>query len=202
MFSHGWLSASKADTRLVGSKCNIGIRNSVNARASSGLILYFSVKMFQRGQNSLSCTLKRFPCASKNCDDLLPLNKYSVGNLPNISNICARWSSSLSCTSDDLGSNRKSPVSSSKSMHASDHMSAVSFYSTPMITSGERYCLVCISSVKWWWWKQALPRSAITTSTSSSRKLISRCCNGFSMVLITSLSYVWFSASPGLFCLS
>ena len=37
----------------------------------------------------------------------------------------------------------------------------------PRMTSGERYCLVWISFVKWWLTQQALPRSAIFTLMTS-----------------------------------
>lgn len=40
----------------------------------------------------------------------------------------------------------------------------------PSITSGERYCLVWISFVKWWFTQQALPRSAILTLITSRPK--------------------------------
>lgn len=47
-------------------------------------------------------------------------------------------------------------------------MSAEHPYSAPIITSGDRYCLVCICGVKWWYVQQALPRSTILTWTPSS----------------------------------
>lgn len=37
----------------------------------------------------------------------------------------------------------------------------------PRITSGERYCLVWMSFVKWWFTQQAFPRSAILTLMTS-----------------------------------
>jgi hypothetical protein len=38
----------------------------------------------------------------------------------------------------------------------------------PRITSGERYCRVWMSLVKWWFTQQALPRSAILTEMMSN----------------------------------
>lgn len=47
---------------------------------------------------------------------------------------CARWSSSLLYSLPDLGSNRKSPVTSSNTMQARDQMSAEASYPAPRIT--------------------------------------------------------------------
>lgn len=40
----------------------------------------------------------------------------------------------------------------------------------PRMTSGERYCLVWMSFVKWWPTQQAFPRSAIFTEMTSSAR--------------------------------
>ena len=40
----------------------------------------------------------------------------------------------------------------------------------PRITSGDRYCLVWMSLVKWWFTQHALPRSAILTRMTSHEK--------------------------------
>ena len=100
-----------------------------------------------------------------------PLNENSKGNFPNSSWVYARWSSFLEKLGPFRGSKRKSPVMSSNIIQAKLHMSAVLLYFEPIrtlkiyylfiITSGDRYYLVCINVENWWWTQQALPRSAI-----------------------------------------
>lgn len=48
-------------------------------------------------------------------------------------------------------------------MAAMLHTSVLAPHLAPKITSGDRYCRVWISFVKWWLAQQALPRSAILT---------------------------------------
>lgn len=43
----------------------------------------------------------------------------------------------------------------------------------PSMTSGDRYCLVWMSFVKWWLTQQALPKSAIFTLMTSRPKVLS-----------------------------
>ena len=43
------------------------------------------------------------------------------------------------------------------------HTSVLAPHLAPRMTSGDRYCLVWMSFVKWWLTQQALPRSAIFT---------------------------------------
>lgn len=50
------------------------------------------------------------------------------------------------------------------------HTSVLAPHFEPSITSGDRYCLVWISFVKWWFTQQALPRSAILTLMTSRPK--------------------------------
>ena len=54
-------------------------------------------------------------------------------------------------------------------MAAMLHTSVLAPHFEPSITSGDRYCLVWISFVKWWFTQQALPRSAILTLMTLSR---------------------------------
>lgn len=53
-------------------------------------------------------------------------------------------------------------------MEAMLHTSVLAPHLAPRMTSGDRYCLVWISFVKWWLTQQALPRSAILTLMTSS----------------------------------
>jgi len=46
-------------------------------------------------------------------------------------------------------------------MHAADHTSLLAVYSLPIITSGDRYSLVCIFPVKCLWVQHAFPKSTI-----------------------------------------
>lgn len=55
-------------------------------------------------------------------------------------------------------------------MAAMLHTSVLAPHFEPSITSGDRYCLVWISFVKWWFTQQALPRSAILTLMTSNPK--------------------------------
>lgn len=55
-------------------------------------------------------------------------------------------------------------------MAAMLHTSVLAPHFEPSITSGDRYCLVWISFVKWWFTQQALPRSAILTLMTSRPK--------------------------------
>jgi hypothetical protein len=48
------------------------------------------------------------------------------------------------------------------------HTSVLAPHFAPNITSGDRYCLVWMSLVKWWLTQQALPRSAILTLIMSN----------------------------------
>ena len=75
-----------------------------------------------------------------------PRHVNFLGNLPRSYIIWARWSSFFPKESllSFLGLNRSSPVSISKVMQASDHISAVRLYLDPVKTSGPRYCLVWI----------------------------------------------------------
>lgn len=47
------------------------------------------------------------------------------------------------------------------------HTSVLAPHLAPKMTSGDRYCLVCMSFVKWWLTQQAFPRSAIFTLITS-----------------------------------
>ncbi len=67
-----------------------------------------------------------------------PAKQSDRGMFPSSSIICARWSSSRENRLPDLGSNKKSPVTSSKTRHAMDHISAEALYEDPKIT-----CSVC-----------------------------------------------------------
>lgn len=53
-------------------------------------------------------------------------------------------------------------------MEAMLHTSVLAPHLAPRMTSGDRYCLVWMSFVKWWLTQQALPRSAILTLMTSS----------------------------------
>lgn len=55
-------------------------------------------------------------------------------------------------------------------MAAMLHTSVLAPHFEPSITSGDRYCLVWISFVKWWFTQQALPKSAILTLMTSKPK--------------------------------
>lgn len=55
-------------------------------------------------------------------------------------------------------------------MAAMLHTSVLAPHFEPSITSGDRYCLVWISFVKWWFTQQALPKSAILTLMTSRPK--------------------------------
>lgn len=52
-------------------------------------------------------------------------------------------------------------------MHAMLQTSVLAPHLAPRITSGDRYCRVWMSFVKWWLTQQALPRSAILTEITS-----------------------------------
>jgi len=53
-------------------------------------------------------------------------------------------------------------------MAAMLHTSVLAPHFAPRITSGDRYCRVWMSFVKWWFTQHALPRSAILTLMMSS----------------------------------
>jgi hypothetical protein len=63
----------------------------------------------------------------------------------------------------ERGSKRRSPVASSKTMQAMDHMSTGVEYLAPTMASSDRYCRVWMSSVKCLWVQHALPKSTIFT---------------------------------------
>jgi hypothetical protein len=50
-----------------------------------------------------------------------------------------------------------------RTMAAILHTSVLAPHFAPRITSGDRYCRVWMSLVKWWLTQQAFPRSAILT---------------------------------------
>mmetsp|Transcript_62579 Transcript_62579/g.159110 ORF Transcript_62579/g.159110 Transcript_62579/m.159110 type:complete len:251 (-) Transcript_62579:581-1333(-) len=125
------------------------------------------------------------------CFNLPPFVKKSREYFPDVaqsfggwspisSAMSARWSSSRFQESPVRGSKRKSPVISSKNIHAALQLSAVSSHFAPMITSGERYCRVWMSSVTCLWDLQPLPKSANFAKTCSNRKVSnrSRCRTG------------------------
>mmetsp|Transcript_43036 Transcript_43036/g.107081 ORF Transcript_43036/g.107081 Transcript_43036/m.107081 type:complete len:253 (+) Transcript_43036:692-1450(+) len=98
------------------------------------------------------------------------------GMSPSSSMNMARWSSSRDQDGPERGLKSISPVAASKKTHAADHMSHEVSNPAPMITSGQRYCRVCTSSVKWWWRQHALPRS-------TTLKWSCECCGGESGTL-------------------
>ena len=55
-------------------------------------------------------------------------------------------------------------------MAAMLHTSVLAPHLEPSITSGDRYCRVWMSFVKWWPTQQALPRSAILTDIVSTER--------------------------------
>lgn len=55
-----------------------------------------------------------------------------------------------------------------RTMAAMLQMSVLAPHLAPRMTSGERYCRVWMSFVKWWLTQQALPRSAILTEIFSN----------------------------------
>lgn len=63
---------------------------------------------------------------------------------------------------------RKGSGNSQHTIEAMLHTSVLAPHFAPRITSGERYCLVWMSFVKWWFTQQALPRSAILTLMMSN----------------------------------
>ena len=58
-------------------------------------------------------------------------------------------------------------------MHAMLHTSVLAPHLVPKITSGDRYCRVWMSLVKWCPTQQALPRSAILTEMTSQLSSLS-----------------------------
>lgn len=68
------------------------------------------------------------------------------------------------------GCARRRVVIAQLTMAAILHTSVLAPHFEPSITSGDRYCLVWISFVKWWFTQQALPKSAILTLITSRPK--------------------------------
>lgn len=69
-----------------------------------------------------------------------------------------------------LAWSRTQAIADQLTMAAMLHTSVLAPHFEPSITSGDRYCLVWISFVKWWLTQQALPRSAILTLITSRPK--------------------------------
>ena len=67
----------------------------------------------------------------------------------------------------ELACSRHSPGLRLRTIAAMLQTSVLAPHLAPRITSGERYCRVWISFVKWWPTQQAFPRSAILTDIVS-----------------------------------
>mmetsp|Transcript_5190 Transcript_5190/g.13972 ORF Transcript_5190/g.13972 Transcript_5190/m.13972 type:complete len:236 (-) Transcript_5190:693-1400(-) len=160
--NHGQLNASNALERVFGSKSSNGVMKSAMSLASFLEKLYFSISTSWMGQNLSVLMFLRLPFLSKKFLEYRPSNANRFGTFPSNSWNMARWSSSLSYSSPALGSNRRSPVSNSKVIQPSDHMSADVSYLEPIKTSGARYCLVWMSSLKCRCVQHAFPRSTMT----------------------------------------
>mmetsp|Transcript_21274 Transcript_21274/g.61438 ORF Transcript_21274/g.61438 Transcript_21274/m.61438 type:complete len:224 (-) Transcript_21274:680-1351(-) len=122
-----------------------------------------------------------FPEFRKKSREYLPDRAHCFGGwLPSSSIMRARWSSSRDQSLLERGSKRKSPVRSSKNMQAALQTSAVSSQSAPMITSGDLYCRVWMSSVTFLSVRQPLPKSASFAKTPSglSESSRARCRTG------------------------
>mmetsp|Transcript_33874 Transcript_33874/g.73708 ORF Transcript_33874/g.73708 Transcript_33874/m.73708 type:complete len:293 (-) Transcript_33874:541-1419(-) len=144
-------------------------------------MLYFSMSTSASDQYFKLLMCFNFPPFVKKSLEYFPESAHSLGGASPISSIMsARWSSSRDQSSPVRGSKRKSPVVSSKNIQAALHTSAVSSQSAPMMTSGDLYWRVWISSVTFLLVRQPFPKSASLANTLSKERLSkrSRCRTG------------------------
>mmetsp|Transcript_58362 Transcript_58362/g.103758 ORF Transcript_58362/g.103758 Transcript_58362/m.103758 type:complete len:266 (-) Transcript_58362:821-1618(-) len=173
--------ASEADCRFAGSQASIFMRKLDTSEASSFENWYFSLRTSSSGHSFRFLMCFNLPLFKKKSLEYFPDNAYSFGGRPpSNSAMSAKWSSSRSQSSPVLGSNRKSPVASSKNMHAALHTSAVSSHFAPMMTSGDLYWRVWISSVTGLLTLMPLPKSASLAKICSGFMVSkrSRCLTG------------------------
>ena len=126
-----------ADYLLWGKQCSIGIRKLAKSPASFLMKWYlewvnkvlnvdinFWIRTFYNDQQWSYSIFFKDPSLLKNFFDFNPVKEKSFGNLQTNSWIYAKWSSSFENFGPLLGSNKKSPVRTSKIVQAKLQISA------------------------------------------------------------------------------